>query len=345
MDEKQIIEALQLVLHPQVKKSLIDIGMIKNISVKGGAVTLDLALKSERSPLRKVLVAKIEKAVGALPGVSSVQVGIIALRREEFEKMFPRAPLKGIENVTHFLAVASGKGGVGKTTVAVNLALALAQQGLKTGLMDADVYGPSLPLMLGVTDPLEQQDHMIIPKEKYGLRFMSLGLTASSNEAFIWRGPLVSKMINQLFDQVNWGELDYLVIDLPPGTGDPSIAVAHAIPHCSILMITTPQEVALADVRRAIELFHKTGQTIVGLVENMSYFLCSHSEQPIEIFGHGGGEKLQEETGIPLLGILPIDLELRQGGDSGVPLLVSLPDSATSNIFRTIAKKIVDQAQ
>ena len=184
---------------------------------------------------------------------------------------------------------------------------------------------------------------MIIPKEKYGLRIMSLGMTASSNEAFIWRGPLVSKMIHQLFDQVNWGELDYLVIDLPPGTGDPSIAVAHAIPHCSILMVTTPQEVALADVRRAIELFHKTGQTIVGLVENMSYFICSHSEQPIEIFGHGGGEKLHEETGIPLLGTLPIDLELQQGGDSGVPLLVSLPDSATSNVFRTIAKKIADQ--
>lgn len=285
----------------------------------------------------------MEQAVGALPGVSSVQVGVITLSREESEQMFPTAPLKGIEKVKHFLAVASGKGGVGKTTIAVNVAL--AQQGHKVGLLDADVYGPSIPLMLGISEALDQKENMIIPKEKYGLRIMSLGMTAGQNEAFIWRGPLVFKMIHQLLAQVKWGELDYLVIDLPPGTGDPSIAIAHAIPHCSILMVTTPQEVALADVRQAIELFHKTGQTIVGLVENMSYFLCCHSAKPIEIFGHGGGEQLRKETGRPLLGTLPIDLELRQGGDSGVPLMVSSADSSTGNIFQTIAKKIADQTQ
>ncbi|MBU0663590.1 MAG: Mrp/NBP35 family ATP-binding protein [Proteobacteria bacterium] len=343
MDEKQIKDALQAVLHPKLKKSLIDIGMIRNISIKGGAVTLSLALKSDRSPLKKVLIGEIEKVLGALPEVSSVQVEVITLSREEFEHLFPKAPLKGIEKVKHFLAVASGKGGVGKTTIAVNVALALAKQGYKVGLLDADVYGPSVPVMLGISEALAQEDNMIVPKEKYGLQIVSLGMTAGQNEAFIWRGPLVSKMIHQLLGQVKWGELDYLVIDLPPGTGDPSIAIAQALPRCSILMITTPQEVALADVRRAIGLFHKTGQTIVGLVENMSYFLSNQSTQPIEIFGHGGGKRLSQETDIPLLGAIPLAIEIRQGGDNGVPLMVSAPDSATAAIFQTIAKKILDK--
>lgn len=175
--------------------------------------------------------------------------------------------------------------------------------------------------------------------------FISLGMTAGQNEAFIWRGPLVSKMIHQLLDQVKWGDLDYLVIDLPPGTGDPSITIAQALPHCSILMIITPQEVALADVRRSIGLFNKIGQPIVGLVENMSYFLCGHPKQPIEIFGSGGGERLSQETNIPLFGAIPLDLELRQGGDNGVPLMVSAQDSSTGLAFQTIAQKVSGQTK
>ena len=344
-DEKRIREALQSVLHPKLKKPLIDLGLIRNISIREGAVTLTLALKSDRSPLKKVMISQIEKAVGALPEISSVQVEVIALSQEKIDLLFPKPHLQGIEKVRHFLAVASGKGGVGKTTIAVNLALALAKNGYKVGLLDADIYGPSVPLMLALTKALEQEDDMILPKEKFGLHIVSLGLTAGQNEAFIWRGPLVSKMIRQLLGQVKWGELDYLVIDLPPGTGDPSITVAQAIPHCSILMVTTPQEVALADVRRAIGLFQKTGQAIVGLVENMSYFLCGHSDKPIEIFGHGGGEKLSQETGIPLLGAIPIDLELRQGGDAGVPLMVSKPDSETGRIFQLVAKALSEKSE
>ncbi|MFH2123888.1 MAG: Mrp/NBP35 family ATP-binding protein [Pseudomonadota bacterium] len=343
IDEKQIRDALQAVLHPKLKKSLIDIGMIRDISVKGDIVTLSLALKSDRSPLKKVLTGEIEKVLSALPEISSVQVKVITLSREEFEHLFPKAPLKGIEKIQHFLAVASGKGGVGKTTIAVNVALALARQGYKVGLLDADVYGPSIPVMLDMSGALAQEDNMIVPKEKYGLQVVSLGLTAGQNDAFIWRGPLVSKMIHQLLGEVRWGELDYLVIDLPPGTGDPSIAIAQALPHCSILMITTPQEVALADVRRAIGLFHKTGQAIIGLVENMSYFLSSQSTEAIEIFGHGGGERLSQETGIPLLGAIPLAIEIRQGGDNGLPLMVSAPDSPTAAIFQKIAKKISDK--
>ncbi len=345
VDEQQIQEALQSVLHPKLKKSLVDIGMIRNLSTKGNVVSLTLALKSDRSPLKNKLISKIKQAVGTVPEVSSVQVDVTTLTKEEVAQMFPKAPLRGIEKVQHFLAVASGKGGVGKTTIAVNVALALAEQEYKVGLLDADVYGPSIPLMLDISEAIDQKDEMIIPKKKYGLEVISLGMTAGQDEAFIWRGPLVSRVIHQLLDQVNWGELDYLVIDLPPGTGDPSIAIAQAIPNCSILMVTTPQKVALADVRRAIGLFNKTGQTIVGLVENMSYFLDGHSAQPIEIFGHGGGEQLSKETGLPLLGALPIDLELRQGGDSGVPLMVSAPDSSTGTLFQAIAKKVASQTQ
>ncbi len=345
MDEKQVREALKDVLHPNFKKSLVDIGMIRDITIKDGRISLILALKSDRSPLKKLFVDQIEQKVSALPGVSSVEVNVVSLSKEEFAHLFPRAPLKGIEHVKHFLAIASGKGGVGKTTIAVNVALALMQQGAKVGLLDADVYGPSVPVMLDLSDTLDQEDNMILPKEKYGLRIMSMGMTGGKDEAFIWRGPLVSKMIHQLLDKVKWGELDYLVIDLPPGTGDPSITIAQAIPCCSILMITTPQEVALADVRRSITLFNKIGQPIVGLVENMSYFLCSCSTKPIDIFGSGGGERLSQESGIPLLGAIPLDLELRQGGDNGVPLVVASPDSSTSLIFQTIAQKISERTE
>ena len=327
MDEKGIQEALKKIQHPKLKKALIDLGMIRNINFIEGNVSLTLALKTVHGPLKENLIDEIKETVDALPGVSSVLVEVTALSQEEIDRLFPKRHFKGIEKVRHFLAVASGKGGVGKTTIAVNLAFALAKNGYKVGLLDADIYGPSIPMMLGLTEPLEQENGMIIPSEKFGLRIVSMGMTAGQDEAFIWRGPIVAKMIRQLLGQVNWGELDYLVIDLPPGTGDPSITVAQAIPQASILMVTTPQDISLADVRRAITLFRKHNLDMVGLVENMSYFVCGHSAQPIEIFGHGGGEKLSQETGIPLLGNIPIDLELRQGGDAGVPLMVSKPDS------------------
>lgn len=342
LDEKIIRKALQSVVHPKLRKSLIDIGMIRDIVLKDDTVSLTLALKSVRSPLQGKLIPQIEKVLGDIPEVSVVKVEVAAMRREEFERLFPRPHLKGVERVKHFLAVASGKGGVGKTSLAVNIALGLLQKGHLVGLLDADVYGPSIPLMLGLSDKMIKEGDMLIPAEKYGLRVASLGMTAQQSEAFIWRGPLVSKMIHRLLAQVRWGELDYLVIDLPPGTGDPSIAIAQALPHCSILMVTTPQEVALADVRRAVGLFNKTGQPIIGIVENMSGFFNKDSTELIEIFGHGGGERLSQETGIQLLGALPIDMGISQGGDKGIPLMVSSPHSSTGVIFQGIVDKISD---
>lgn len=274
-------------------------------------------------------------------GASAVEVTLATLNEEELQRLFSQHPLVGLQKVHRVLAVASGKGGVGKTTLAVNLALALSREGNRVGLLDADVYGPSVPVMLALHESPQWENHMILPVQKFGLQIMSLGMLAKEGEAVIWRGPMVGKAIHQLLEQVLWGKLDYLVVDLPPGTGDPSITVAQSIPAAEVLMVTTPQEVALADVRRSVSLFRKFDVSILGLIENMSYFLCGHSSVPIEIFGRGGGMKLSKELNLPLLGSVPIELEIRAGGDAGVPLMISAPDSAAGQIFQTIVRSIV----
>jgi ATP-binding protein involved in chromosome partitioning len=255
--------------------------------------------------------------------------------------MASKSPLRGIQKVKKFIAVASGKGGVGKTTVAINLALALQEQGLRVGLLDADVYGPSIPTMLDLHYQPDAAQEMMLPAEKFGLKIMSIGFMIDESQAVIWRGPLVSRAIRNFLDGVSWGELDYLVVDLPPGTGDPSITIAQSIPATVVLMVTTPQKVSLADVKRAISMFRKMDREILGIIENMSFFCCEHSSERIEIFGEGGGEALSSETGAPLLGVLPIDIDLRKGGDTGIPLMVESPDSPTGCIFREITDKIV----
>ncbi|MCW8858087.1 MAG: Mrp/NBP35 family ATP-binding protein [Deltaproteobacteria bacterium] len=253
----------------------------------------------------------------------------------------------GIDSVKQVLAVASGKGGVGKTTIAVNLALALAGSGMKVGLLDADIYGPNVPIMLGLQGSPRWEGKVLIPEQKFGLSVISIGMLSETGQAIAWRGPMVDKALSQLLFQVQWGELDYLIVDLPPGTGDSSMAVAQYIPECSVLMVTTPQEVALSDVRRAIELFRKFDLKNLGLIENMSYFMCEHSTDPIEllgIFGAGGGQRLSEESGLPLLATIPIMPEIAQAGDSGTPLLVSAPDSDVGQIFQAVAEKIISGA-
>lgn len=341
VDKQTILEAVKVVQDPELKRSLVELGMIRNVSVEKDLVRLSLALTTSKCPKKGAIVAEIRKILENLPGVSQVEVNLTTLTKDELQQLFPEHPLVGLGKVRHVLAVASGKGGVGKTTTAVNVALALAEKGNQVGLLDADVYGPSVPVMLGINDSPDWENGMMIPVEKFGLRIMSLGMITEKGKPVVWRGPLVSKAIRQLMGQVLWGDLDYLVVDLPPGTGDPSITVAQSIPGAAVLMVTTPQEVALADVRRAIDLFNKFSINILGLVENMSYFFCGHSEKPIEIFGQGGGEKLSEEFGLPLLGKVPIDLEIGKGGDSGVPLMVLLPDSETGKIFQCIAEKVM----
>jgi len=250
--------------------------------------------------------------------------------------------LPGIERVKKIVAVGSGKGGVGKTTVAINLAVALGQQGFKVGLLDADVYGPSIPTMLDLHLQVESEAGMMKPVEKFGLKIMSIGFMIDEDQPVIWRGPMVSKMIRDFLGRVNWGELDFLVVDLPPGTGDPSITIAKLIPDPALIIVTTPQKVALADVKKAIQMFRKMDKHVAGIVENMSYYCCEHSTDKIEIFGQGGGEALSQESDIPLLGELPLDIELRVCGDTGRPLMVEKPEADTSKIFQQIASGLLE---
>ncbi len=339
-DKQKVLNALKEVQDPHLKRNLVDLGMIKDLTVDKGEVNLTLALTTMRCPLKNQLVEEIKQVIGALTGVSSVDVQLAAMKKEERKNLFPKHPLAGINKVKHTLAVASGKGGVGKTSVAVNVALALQKRGHKVGLLDADIYGPSIPFMLNISEKPEMDAGMLIPVEKYGLKTLSIGMMLKQRQAIIWRGPLVSNAIRQLLHDVMWSDLDYLIIDLPPGTGDPSITITQELPEIQILMVTTPQEVALIDVRRAVELFAKMKRQVLGFVENMSYFQYADSQERLELFGSGGGKKLSQETGLPLLGAIPIDMGISKSGDGGVPLMIASQDSKTAHIFLDIAAQI-----
>ena len=245
-----------------------------------------------------------------------------------------------IPGVKHVIAVSSGKGGVGKSTVAVNLAVALHQLGGRVGLMDADVYGPNIPMMMGVTQPPEQQDGKIKPAESHGVKLISMGFFVPEDTAVVWRGPMIHTAIQQFFRDVVWGELDYLLIDLPPGTGDAQLTISQLVPLSGAITVTTPQEVSLHDVRKGMMMFQKVNVPLLGIVENMSYYVCAHCGTREEIFSHGGGQRAAEKLGIPFLGNIPIDPAIRAGGDSGMPLVVGNPDSPQSKAFRSIAEKI-----
>jgi ATP-binding protein involved in chromosome partitioning len=260
---------------------------------------------------------------------------------------YPAGPQAGhgkdnlIPGVKYVIAVSSGKGGVGKSTVAVNLAVALGLTGAKVGLLDADIYGPNIPMMMGVTKPPEQIDGKIAPAESHGVKLISMGFFVPEDTAVVWRGPMVHTAIQQLFRDVLWGELDYLLIDLPPGTGDAQLTLTQLVPLTGAVTVTTPQEVALHDVRKGMMMFQKVNVPLLGIVENMSYFLCGHCGERTEIFSHGGGERAAAKLGIPFLGRVPIDPAIRDGGDSGTPIVVADPASPQSAAFREIAQKII----
>jgi len=247
-----------------------------------------------------------------------------------------------IPNVKHVIAISSGKGGVGKTTVAVNLAVALRLSGSTVGLLDADVYGPNIPMMMGVPKPPEQQDGKIKPAESHGVKLISMGFFVPEETAVVWRGPMIHTAIQQFLRDVLWGELEYLLIDLPPGTGDAQLTLTQLVPICGAVTVTTPQEVALHDVRKGMMMFQKVNVPLLGIIENMSFFVCGHCGERTEIFSHGGGERAAEKLGVPFLGRIPIDPAIRAGGDSGMPIVVANPASPQAAAFREIAAKLVD---
>ncbi|HHL39173.1 MAG TPA: iron-sulfur cluster carrier protein ApbC [Deltaproteobacteria bacterium] len=340
VNEEAVLKALGTVMDPELGKDLVTLGMIKNLKVEGSRVAFDLVLTTPSCPLKKELTDSARSAVEALDGVEQVDVNTTA-SVPQAKNLPQQAPIPKVKNT---IAVASGKGGVGKSTVAVNLALALSQSGAKVGLLDIDLYGPSLPLMMGIHEPLKATpQERLVPLEAYGVKLISVGFMLDEETPLIWRGPLVMQLVKQFLTGVEWGELDYLVIDLPPGTGDAQLTLVQTIPVTGAVIVTTPQDVALIDARRAIKMFGEVKVPIIGIVENMSYFTCPHCNETTEIFSHGGGQKTSDRYGVPFLGSLPMDPAIREGGDAGKPVVVARPESKDAEIFMEIAQNVASK--
>ena len=329
---QQVIEALRTVQEPELHKDLVTLNMVRDLEVEGGRVRFTLVLTTPACPLRSQIQQEAEAAVRRIPGVESVEIRFTAEvasgRRPDQTQLAP-----GIKNM---IAISSGKGGVGKTTVAVNIAVSLAQTGARTGILDADIYGPNVPIMMGIRRHPDLVGGMLIPLEAYGIKIMSMGFLTDDDTPVIWRGPMLHGIIKQFLEKVEWGELDYLVIDLPPGTGDAQLSVCQLLPLTGAVIVTTPQDVALADARRGLAMFQKVHVPVLGIVENMSYFVCPHCGERSEIFSHGGGRKASEVLGVPFLGEVPLELEVRIGGDQGRPIVVDRPNSRSAQAFREI---------
>ncbi len=337
--EGQIRDALRSVKYPGFNRDIISFGLVRGVEVTGRDILVELALATRDPQVPDRIRADTEAALGALPGAGSVTVRI------DLQKP-PEAAQPGatrIAGVAHILAVASGKGGVGKSTVAANLAAALTAKGLRTGLCDCDLYGPSIALMFGTVErPLATEDNRILPIEQHGLKLMSMGFLLDDDAPAILRGPMVTRYTQQFLRQVEWGELDCLVLDLPPGTGDIQLTIVQTVALDGALIVSTPQEVALIDARKAAAMFAKVNVPVLGLVENMSYFLCPSDGRRYDIFGSGGGAREARRLGVPLLGEIPIDMATRESGDKGCPIVTAHPKSPISQAFLSIATRLAD---
>jgi ATP-binding protein involved in chromosome partitioning len=340
LSEENILQALRVVTDPDLHRDIVTLGFIKNLTITGSDIKFDLQLTTPACPVRDQFVVDCEKAIrGAIEGVGKIDITMTAsVQRNTHAQKEDILP--GVKNT---IAVASGKGGVGKSTVAVNLAVALAMDGAKVGLLDADVYGPSAPLMFGIHERPKVIEGKLQPLERYGVKVMSIGFLVDPMEAVIWRGPMASGAVKQFMSDVNWGELDYLVFDLPPGTGDIQLTLVQTIPLTGAVIVTTPQDVALADVRKGLMMFNKVNVPLLGIIENMSYFLCSHCGQRENIFDNGGGKRTAEELAVPFLGEIPIDTNIRISGDTGVPIVSGKPESPQAIVFRQTAGKLAAQ--
>lgn len=338
--QADVLEALSKVMDPELGRDIVSLNMVRDVRIEGDRVAFQLVLTTPACPLRRELEKASREAVSSIPGVREV---VVETRSEvPVSKRIPdRVTIPGVKNI---IAVASGKGGVGKSTVAVNLALSLARTGAKAGLLDTDIYGPSIPLMMGTSEPIRATpEQKILPLENYGVKMMSVGFMLDEETPIIWRGPMVMQAVKQFLLDVVWGELDYLVIDLPPGTGDAQLTLVQTISLTGAIVVTTPQDVALIDARRAIKMFHEVKVPVLGVVENMSYFVCPHCGGKTEIFSEGGGEKTSQRYNVPFLGKIPIDPEIRVGGDSGRPIVVANPNSPQSSAFKRIAESVASR--
>ncbi len=335
LDESRILQALRTVKDPELHVDIVTLGMIEDLAIQGGAVSLTVNLTTPGCPLKAQIEKDVRAALQSVPGIESVALKMGAKVRRSIETTGELIP-----EVANTVAVASGKGGVGKSTVAANLALAFARAGAAVGLMDADIYGPNLVQMIGVKAKPEIQDKKIVPVMAHGLKLMSMAFFLKEDEPVVWRGPMLHGAMKQFLGDVVWGKLDYLFIDMPPGTGDVQLTLSQIIPLTGAALVTTPQDVALSDVRKAAAMFKKVNVPLLGVVENMSYFNCPHCGERAEIFSHGGGRRAAEAFGCPFLGEIPLDIRVRQGGDEGRPPVVHDPKSGPALIFKEIAEKL-----
>src|ERR1043165_4938179 len=335
--EQQVLDALKELTDPNTRKDYVASKSARNVKVEGDKVSVDVLLgypaKSQIEPIRREIAAKLK----TLPGVGAVNVNVSM-------KIVPHAVQRGVKlipGVRNIIAVASGKGGVGKSTTAVNLALALAAEGATVGVLDADIYGPAQPMMLGINGRPESSDGKTLePMEAYGVQAMSIGFLIDTDTPMVWRGPRVTQALGPLLKDTNWRDLDYLIVDLPPGTGDIQLTLSQKVPVTGAVIVTTPQDIALIDARKGLKMFEKVGIPILGVVENMSIHVCSNCGHAEHIFGEGGAARMCRDYNVPFLGSLPLDIRIREQADSGRPSVIADPDSQVSQIYREIARKV-----
>ena len=335
LDRDAVMRALATVNDPELHKDVVSLGMVKDVKIDGGAVRLNLELTTPACPLKEVFQRDVKAALEKVPGFESVTIDFSSNVMGRAMGQGDLAP--GVRNI---IAVASGKGGVGKSTVSVNLALSLAKTGARVGLLDADIYGPNIPIMLGLKEPPRVVENRMVPLEAHGLKVISMGVLIPEGQAVIWRGPMLNSALRQFFSDVDWGELDYLIVDLPPGTGDVQISLVQLVKVTGCVIVTTPQDVALQDVRRGIAMLRQTNTPVLGLIENMAWFRCDGCEKIHYIFGQGGGERMAKEVGIPLLGQIPLGQVVREGGDAGRPVTLFAPECQQSEKFMEIAQAL-----
>jgi ATP-binding protein involved in chromosome partitioning len=339
VSKDQVLSVLRTIQDPDLHKDIVSLGFVKEVKIEGEEVDFTIELTTPACPVKDQMKAEAEEKVAALPGVKVARAKMTAEVRARGG--FGRQAVPGIRNI---LAVGAGKGGVGKSTTSVNLAVALQRKGARVGLMDADVYGPNIPQMLGSTDsPEVSEDKRMIPPEAHGLKVISMGMLVPPDQPVIWRGPMLHGAVQQFMRDVAWGELDYLIVDLPPGTGDIALSMAQSVPMAGAVVVTTPQGVSVSDVRKAVAMFRQLNIPILGVVENMSYFICGHCGERTDIFGHGGGSRMAEDMGIPFLGEVPIDTRVRSGGDEGQPIVVAAPEAPAAQAFVDLAGKVAAQ--
>jgi len=338
---QQVLEELKKVRYPGFTRDIVSFGMVKDVEVGSTGVNVILAPTTARQDVIRQIREAVTAAVTQMPGVTAVNVTLI--EPEQPARRMQQGPA-GVPGVHHVMAVASGKGGVGKSTVAVNLALALTALGKRVGLLDCDVYGPSVPLMLGLHErPKWTDERRIVPLEKFGLKVISLGVFIDDRTPIIWRGPMINKLLTQFLREVEWGELDFLVLDLPPGTGDAQLTIAQQVPLSGGVIVTTPQHVALLDVKRSVTMFQQVNAPVLGVIENMSYHICSGCGERAEIFGHGGGQEMAKQFHVPFLGEIPLVGDIREASDTGKPIVAAQPDHPQSQAFRAIAERILTE--